>query len=197
MELFAGVELGGTTTIITIAAKNISQIIYTEEINTTNPDQTLNKCIEIINKYKNNIKGIGIASFGPIDLNKSSKTYGYITSTPKEKWRFACVVQKFQDAFPLISNNIGFDTDVNGAALAEKILGQHGDNINSIAYITVGTGIGCGIVINNQPIHGLLHPEGGHIYPPKHSKDTNFEGVCPYHKNCLEGLASASAIAKG
>lgn len=124
---------------------------------------------------KRSISGLGIASFGPIDPRKSSKTYGYITSTPKKKWRDTDLVTPFREAFKHVP--IGFDTDVNAPAMYEYVHAvEGGEDISSCAYITVGTGVGVGLVINGKNVHGLLHPEAGHILCPKMPGDT-FNGL--------------------
>jgi fructokinase len=135
------------------------------------------------------IEALGIGCFGPIDLNRDSNTYGYITTTPKLAWKNYNIVKMFQDA---LNVPVGFDTDVNGSALGEATWGITKGLENSM-YITIGTGIGTGIITNGKLLHGMLHPEGGHLLLSRHPNDS-FEGTCPYHKTCLEGLASGPAI---
>lgn len=135
------------------------------------------------------IKALGIGCFGPVDLNRQSRTYGYITKTPKEGWENCNVVGTFETA---LGTPVGFDTDVNGAILGEVTWGAAKGMENAI-YITVGTGVGVGVYLNGRLLHGLVHPEAGHILIAKHSEDF-YEGCCPFHKNCVEGLASGSAI---
>ena len=132
---------------------------------------------------------MGIGCFGPIDLNRESETYGYITTTPKLAWRNFDMVGTFQKALHV---PVGFDTDVNGSALGEATWGITRGLENSV-YITVGTGIGMGIITNGKVLHGMLHPEAGHIILKQHPNDP-YEGKCPYHKTCLEGLAAGPAI---
>lgn len=137
---------------------------------------------------------IGIASFGPIDCHPSSSTFGFITSTPKPRWSNTNVLKLLgiYDEFNGIPYK--FDTDVNAPAFAEfKFHGKVGQS--SCAYITVGTGIGVGLVINGQTVHGLAHPEAGHIHVPKRIGDS-FNGTCPFHGSCIEGLCSTGALAK-
>lgn len=181
-----GIEAGGTKFVLGISDEN-GNITHKEIIPTTTPKETLKLCNEFI--LKHNPDRIGVASFGPINLDKSSQTYGYITSTPKPGWANTPLIPTIQTIF---NGPIGFDTDVNGAALSESIWGK-GKNVSSCLYLTIGTGIGGGYVENNQCLHGLLHPEMGHILLRKHPDDT-FVGVCPYHGNCFEGLASGPAI---
>lgn len=133
---------------------------------------------------------IGIASFGPVDLNPQSATYGYITSTPKTGWKNTNLLGLIQQQFPELP--MGFDTDVNGAALGEHTWGN-GVGLSDFVYITIGTGIGAGVMTGGQLIHGLIHPEMGHIFIPREPGD-DFPGVCPYHGSCWEGLCSGPAL---
>ena len=139
------------------------------------------------------IKRIGIANFGPIDV----KAGCILPSTPKVSWRGFNIVNYFKTEFPQIEH-IHFDTDVNGPAMAEYEVQQTGLNtsLNSLAYVTIGTGIGVGLVINGKTVNGLMHPEGGHIYTPMHPTDVKngFEGFCTLHTNCLEGLVSITKL---
>lgn len=184
----AAIEAGGTKIIVAISTID-GKILKKEIFPTSTPDITMPK---IINFLKNNkFDAIGIASFGPLDLDKKSKTYGSITSTPKLFWQNYNIVNEIKKHFDC---PIGFDTDVNGAALAEVSFGKLKD-IDSLIYITVGTGIGVGAILNNQLIHGLIHPEMGHIIIPK-KEDDNFKGVCPFHDSCLESLASGPSMMK-
>lgn len=133
---------------------------------------------------------MGIGSFGPVDLDKTSPAYGSITSSPKVAWRNFPLLQQFKSAFRF---PIAFDTDVNAAALGEARWGA-GIGFSDFVYVTVGTGIGGGIISNNQLVHGLVHTEIGHMFV-NHDTDLDpFKGYCPYHKDCLEGLAAGPAI---
>jgi fructokinase len=144
----------------------------------------------MIDYYKNKgIAALGIGSFGPIDLDKSSKTFGYITSTPKLAWANYNIVGTMKEALNI---PVGFDTDVNASVLGEATWGSL-KGLSSGIYITIGTGVGVGVMINGSLLHGMLHPEGGHILLNQHPGDT-FDGNCPYHKNCLEGYAAGPAI---
>ncbi|GAA4296391.1 ROK family protein [Anaerocolumna aminovalerica] len=186
--LFGALEAGGTKMVLAIGNEN-GEILEQVSIPTETPGITIPKIIDyFMNK---NILALGIGSFGPIDLNKESKMYGYITSTPKVAWANYNIVGSIKNS---LSIPIGFDTDVNCSALGEATWGSTKGLSNSI-YITVGTGIGVGVYINGELLHGMLHPEAGHILIHKHHKDT-FKGVCPYHTTCLEGLASGTAIEK-
>ncbi len=184
--LIGAIEAGGTKFVLGIGNKN-GEIIEQVSIPTESPEITMTKVVEFF-KGKD-IKAIGLGSFGPIDPNPTSKTYGYITSTPKIKWVNYNIVGELKKHFDI---PIGFDTDVNGAALGELLWGR-AKGLKSSLYITVGTGIGAGAVVEGNMVHGLLHPEMGHIMVRRH-KDDRYKGICPYHKDCLEGLASGPAI---
>lgn len=181
-----GIEAGGTKFVLGIGNEN-GEIIVRESYPTLTPNETIDLCKEFILKHQPD--AVGIASFGPINLDRTSEKYGYITSTPKPGWANTALVSEIQSVF---NGPIGFDTDVNGAALGESIWGK-GKDVTSCLYLTIGTGIGGGYVENNQCLHGLLHPEMGHILIQRHPDD-NFEGVCPYHGSCFEGLASGPSI---
>lgn len=185
---FGGIEMGGTKMVCAISNEN-GEILQQVRIDTKKPEETLK---EIADYYKQkNIKALGVASFGPIDLNKNSNTYGYITETPKTEWKHTDVVGFFKNELNI---PIGFDTDVNAACLGEVIYGA-GKNHQNVIYGTIGTGIGFGVYLNGKLSHGLMHPETGHIIIKKH-KDDMYDGGCPYHKSCFEGLASGPAINK-
>ena len=156
-------------------------------IETKTPNETVP---EIISYFKGKeIEALGIGCFGPIDLNKKSKTYGYITSTPKLAWADYDILGAFKKE---LICPIGFDTDVNSAVLGEVTFGQ-AKNKKCVVYVTIGTGIGAGIYIEGKLLHGMLHPEAGHVMIQRRSEDT-YKGKCPYHENCMEGLASGPAI---
>lgn len=186
--LFGALEAGGTKMVLAIGNQH-GEIQEQISIPTKEPDTTIPLIIDYFKEK--NISALGIGSFGPIDLDKESDTYGYITTTPKLIWANYDIVGAFTKALKI---PIGFDTDVNGSALGEATWGIT-KGLDSSIYITVGTGIGVGAYLNGRLLHGMLHPEAGHILLQKHPKD-NFNGVCPYHPNCLEGLASGPAIEK-
>ena len=156
---------------------------------TTTPAETLRRVLEFFRAHTE-ITAVGAACFGPIDLDRSSPTFGRITTTPKPGWRGADVV----GALRTLSVPVAFDTDVNGAALAEYRWGA-GRGVDPFVYVTVGTGIGGGAIVGARPVHGLVHPEMGHVPITRDSADT-FAGACPYHRDCLEGLASAVALSQ-
>ena len=188
MALFGSIEGGGTKFVAAIgsAPDNLRAV---DTIPTTTPDETLRRATDSLAQH-GPLDAIGVAMFGPLDLDRSSATYGTVRATPKPGWSGANVVSWLRGAFGV---PIGFDTDVNGAALGEGRWGA-GRNLDTFLYATVGTGIGGGGVIAGDPIHGLVHPEIGHLMIPRYPEDT-FPGVCPFHGDCLEGLAAGPAIA--
>lgn len=185
--ILGGIELGGTKMVCGIGNEK-GEILDRFVIPTTTPEETLPKLLEYF-KDKN-IERLGIGSFGPIDLNKNSKTYGYITTTPKPGWENTDVVSYFKE----LNVPIGFDTDVNAACLGEVKFGA-GKGLYNVIYGTIGTGIGFGVYQDGQLIHGLMHTETGHMLLQRRNDD-NVESVCPFHSNCFEGLASGPAIEK-
>lgn len=189
--LFGGVEAGGTKFVCAVGdlkAKIWEKIV----IPTTTPEETMPQVIEFFKRIhaKTPLAGIGIASFGPVDPNPHSDTYGYITTTPKPGWAHYNILGTMKTAFDL---PMGFDTDVNGAAMGEYRWGA-ARNLHSFVYVTVGTGIGGGGMIDGKLIHGAMHPEMGHIFVPHNRVRDSFEGVCPFHGDCLEGLASGPSL---
>ena len=184
--MLGAIEAGGTKFVCAVSDDDLN-IIEKITIPTTTPEETFGEVFNFFDRFK--LRGIGIGSFGPIDVNPQSKTYGYITSTPKRLWRDTDFVGAFEERYKI---PVGWNTDVNAAALGEVTLGAAKDK-KSCVYITVGTGVGGGAIINGETLTGYGHPEMGHIYPPRHSKDT-YEGFCDYHGDCLEGLAAGPAI---
>ncbi|MED5053081.1 ROK family protein [Anoxybacillus rupiensis] len=182
------IEAGGTKFVCAVGDDD-GRVRQREMFPTTTPEETMRSVIHFFQQFE--LKAIGIGSFGPIDLNKSSHTYGYITSTPKRKWESFNFVGEMSKHFPV---PIGFDTDVNAAALGERLWGA-AKGTNSCLYMTVGTGIGVGAIVEGRLLHGLLHPEMGHILVRRHPED-GFAGCCPFHNDCLEGMASGPAIEK-
>lgn len=184
--MLGAIEAGGTKFVCAVGDAS-GNIIESVQIPTTVPNETMPKVIEFFKKYP--IKAMGIGSFGPIDVNLESKTYGFITSTPKIAWRNYPFVQSILDAFAVPT---GFNTDVNVAALGEATLGA-AKGLDSCLYITIGTGIGAGAIVQGKLLQGLSHPEMGHILIRRHPDDS-YRGKCPYHLDCLEGLAAGPAI---
>lgn len=156
-------------------------------IPTITPEETVPKMVEYFKKA--NVEALGIACFGPIDPDKSSPTYGHITSTPKLPWQNYNIVKAFEDA---LGCPVGFDTDVNGSVLGEATFGQ-AKGKKCVAYATIGTGVGVGVFIEGKLLHGMLHPEAGHVLIQRRADDS-YPGRCPFHKNCLEGMAAGPAI---
>lgn len=152
------------------------------------PEETMPELIEFFRKEK--IEALGIGCFGPIDPVKESKTFGYITSTPKKGWQNYPIVKVFREALHV---PVGFDTDVNSSVLGEVTFGE-AKHLHSVVYITIGTGVGAGVYLDGRLVHGNAHPEAGHILIRKKSSDT-YSGCCPFHGECMEGLASGPAIA--
>jgi fructokinase len=191
MILFGGIEAGGTK-IICAVGDSSGKIHDQVRIPTTTPNETLAQVIEFLKRAdaKSPLFAIGVGSFGPIDPALSSPTYGYITATPKPGWRNFNMVGAIKKAFDL---PIGFDTDVNTAAIGEYRWGA-AKGLDTFIYVTVGTGIGGGGMISGKLMHGLTHPEMGHIFVPHDKKQDPFNGVCPYHGDCLEGLATGPAM---
>jgi fructokinase len=186
-SLFAGLE-GGGTKFVCVVATGPDDIRAQANFPTTTPKETIGKAISFFKEHEP-FAALGIASFGPCDLNPHSPTYGYITSTPKPGWKNIDLLGAFRRAF---SVPIAMDTDVNVAALGERRWGA-AKGLEAVVYLTVGTGIGGGGVINGRMMHGLIHPEMGHIRVPRVPNDT-FAGNCPYHGDCLQGLAAGPAI---
>jgi fructokinase len=190
--MFALVEAGGTKFAVAIAADERT-ILDEVRVPTGAPGPTLSAAVSWLQDAATRygaIEAIGVASFGPIETDTQAPDWGKILNTPKEGWRGADIVGAFRSAFGV---PVGFETDVNAAALAEWRWGAaHGERI--AVYLTIGTGIGGGAVIDGRPVHGLAHPEMGHMRVPRAHGDEDFAGVCPFHGDCLEGLASGPAI---
>jgi len=193
MNLYGGIEAGGTK-FVCMVGSGPDEIIAEIRYPTTTPDETLGKAIEFFKEQTRStpLKAIGIGSFGPVDLDLSSPTYGFITSTPKPGWAQTDFAGRIQNALGV---PVSFDTDVNAAALGEFKWGKAGA-YEPFLYFTIGTGIGGGGFINGGPMHGLVHPEMGHILLPHDLQADPFPGSCPFHGDCFEGLASGGAIEK-
>lgn len=201
--LIGGIEAGGTKMVCAVAEVNDAaigegaaikagmdsnvRILERVSIPTRMPEETFADMIAFFEGK--GIEALGIGCFGPVDLNKNSKTYGYITKTPKPGWADCDVVGTFERALHV---PVGFDTDVNGAILGEVTWGA-AKGCDSAIYITIGTGVGVGVYCNGGLLHGLVHPEAGHILLARHPKDT-YAGKCPFHGTCMEGLSSGPAI---
>ncbi len=182
------IEAGGTKFVLAIGDEN-GNIIKKESIPTQTPEETFSGVYEFFDGES--FDALGIGTFGPIDLDKNSPTYGYITKTPKSGWSDCDFAGRLQERYHV---PVGFDTDVNGAALGEATFGI-AKGMDSCLYLTIGTGIGGGAVVEGKLLHGMLHPEMGHIRLAPH-KDETYEGNCPFHPYCFEGLAAGPAIEK-
>ncbi len=191
---FGAIEAGGTKFLCAVGS-SAADLQEQVRIPTTSPADTLKAVLsyfdETIRKH-GPLHAIGIASFGPAEVNRKSPRWGSILDTPKPGWSGTDLVRPLSEAFGV---PVGFDTDVNAAALSEYTWGAAA-GCDVATYVTVGTGIGGGTVVNGRPIHGLRHSEVGHLFPPRHPGDMAFEGTCPFHGDCLEGLASGPAIEK-
>jgi fructokinase len=187
--LHGGMEGGGTKFICAVGS-GTDEVIEEIRIPTTTPEETLARVIAFFKKY--NISSIGLAPFGPLDLDPVSPTYGCIMATPKPGWAGTNVVTAFQHTFDV---PLAFDLDVNAAAFGEYASISRVEQLDSLVYFTIGTGIGAGLIINGKVIHGLTHPEAGHIRLPHDRKKDPFPGICRFHGDCFEGLASGPAVA--
>lgn len=188
--MYGGIESGGTKWVCAVG-DGPDNILAIDRFPTTTPAENLQRAIAFFEGYPQ-IEAFGIASFGPVELKPSAKHYGYITTTPKSGWQYTDLVGPIQKRFGL---PVGFDTDVNAAALGEHQWGA-ARGLDTFVYFTIGTGIGGGAMVNGKMLHGMLHPEMGHMMLPRDAKTDPFEGVCPFHGDCLEGLASGPAIEK-
>jgi fructokinase len=190
--LYGCIEAGGTKFVVGVAASP-DDVRETARFDTISPDETIGATICWLREAQARhgpLRAVGIASFGPLELDRSAPNWGNITATTKPGWSHSSFGARVAEALSL---PVGFDTDVNGAALAEARWGAGCDQAVSV-YITVGTGIGGGAIVDGKPLHGLTHPEMGHIRPQRHPDDLGFGGICPFHGDCLEGLASGPAI---
>jgi fructokinase len=186
-DYFGGMEGGGTKFVCAICddSFHVADII---QIPTTSPEETLGRTLSFFKKYE--LKALGLSVFGPVDLDNSSPFYGSITTTPKVGWSGVNILSAFNsESYPK-----AFTLDVNAAILGEYVLIPQNSLLNSLVYITIGTGIGAGIIANGNLVSGLGHPEVGHMRIPHDKKTDPFPGLCVYHKDCLEGLASGPAI---
>lgn len=186
--MYIGIEAGGTK-FVCAAGTGPDDLTDLTTFPTTTPDETLARARAFVTDHAQDLAAVGVASFGPVDLRRGSDTYGFITSTPKPGWTNADVVGALRQAADV---PIGFDTDVNGAALGEARWGAAAD-VPSCAYVTVGTGVGGGGMVDGQLLHGLLHPEMGHLQVVRHPDDA-YAGGCPFHGDCVEGMAAGPAL---
>jgi fructokinase len=187
--LYGGMEGGGTKFVCSVGS-GPDDIRDQVRYPTTTPDETLDRAVAFFKKY--NLAAIGLAPFGPLDLNPASPTYGSITATPKPGWSGANIVAPFRRAFNI---PIAFDLDVNAAAIGEWTWIPANRALDSLVYYTIGTGIGAGVIAGGKIVHGLTHPEAGHMRLPHECSKDPFPGNCPFHGDCFEGLAAGPALA--
>lgn len=187
MPLYGALEAGGTKMVCAVGDEQ-GNILERVSLPTRTPEETMPEMLAFYREK--DLSALGVGCFGPVDLDRGSPTYGSILATPKLPWRDYPIVRRFEEALGL---PVGFDTDVNAAALGEATWGCT-RGLSSSIYVTVGTGVGVGVVIDGRPYHGMMHPEAGHLFVARHPDDPMPQGVCPYHPNCLEGLASGPAI---
>jgi fructokinase len=189
-ELYGAIETGGTSTVCALGS-GPDDVRAEEEFPTTSPAETIERAVAFFTG-RPRPAAVGIGAFGPVDVAAGSPTWGHVTTTPKPGWRDVPLG-------PLVRDRLGvpvtFDTDVNAAAVGEHRWGA-GRDVESLCYLTVGTGVGAGLVLGGRPVHGLVHPEVGHMRIPHDRARDPFPGACPVHGDCWEGLASAPAIAE-
>jgi fructokinase len=185
---YGGIEAGGTKWVCAIA-EDPARPLQTDTFPTTLPAETVSRATRFFTE-NGQVDALGVGSFGPVDIRRGSPTWGTITTTPKPGWADTDLVSPLRRGLGV---PVALDTDVNAALLGEWRWGA-GVGLGTFCYMTVGTGVGGGAVVNGRILHGLLHPEFGHMRLP-HDRDADpFDGVCPYHGDCLEGLASGEAI---
>ena len=192
MAVWGGIEAGGTKFVCAVAS-GPDAILAETRFPTTTPGETIGRATAFFREQRaahGALEAIGIASFGPVDPNPASPTFGHITTTPKPGWAQCNFAGRVRDE---LNVPVGFDTDVNGAALAEGRWGA-AQGLDTFVYLTVGTGIGGGAMVAGRLVHGMLHPEMGHVHVPHDLARDPYPGRCPYHKDCLEGLACGPAI---
>lgn len=187
--LFGSIEAGGTKFVCAVGT-GPQDIRDSIRFPTTTPDETLARAIAFFQRQPEPVTALGIGSFGPVDISLKSPTFGSITTTPKPGWANTDLLGRIQKAIPV---PIAFDTDVNAAAFGESRWGA-AQGLDTFLYLTIGTGIGGGGLVNGELMHGLLHPEMGHMLIPHDVEADPYQGNCPFHGDCLEGLAAGPAI---
>ena len=189
-KLYGGMEGGGTKFVCAVGTRP-DEIIDETRFLTTSPEETLDQAIAFFKKHT--VEAIGLAPFGPLDLNPASPEYGSITATPKPGWSNTDILGRFRRHFDV---PMAFDLDVNAAAYGEYYWLSENRDLDSLVYFTIGTGIGAGVIINGKVVHGLTHPEAGHMRLPHDRQKDPFPGCCPFHGDCFEGLANGPAIGR-
>lgn len=191
-SLLGGIEAGGTKFVCAVGHSS-QEVLEEERFPTETPESTIQRCIDFFQRASEqygSLKSIGIGTFGPVDLRRGSSTWGYITSTPKPHWSNTDLAGPIKQKF---SVPVVFETDVNAAAYGEFRWGA-AQGLKTFVYLTIGTGIGGGGMVEGNLMHGLVHPEMGHIRIPRDPGKDPFEGACPFHGDCLEGLAAGPAM---
>lgn len=188
-KLYGSLEAGGTKFVCAVGDDNF-QVVEKTQFPTTTPYETIERTVEFFKRYEDRLAGIAIGSFGPIDIDQNSQTYGFVTTTPKEHWSNVDLLGLIQKEFNI---PFYFTTDVNSSAYGETLMRK---GVKSLVYYTIGTGIGAGTIQNGEFVGGIGHTEAGHVYVPRHPRDyaNDFYGTCPFHKGCLEGLAAGPSL---
>jgi len=191
-RLFGGLEAGGTK-FVCMVASGPERVVEEKRFPTTLPAETIRQAIDFFSPFarRGELTAVGIASFGPVDLDPASPKCGFITTTPKAGW---AQVDLRGSLVRALGVPVAFDTDVNAAAFGEHTWTPDNVSLDPFVYVTVGTGIGVGVLANGRPLHGLVHPEAGHLVIPHDREKDPFPGCCPFHGDCLEGLASGTAM---
>ena len=193
-DLFGGIEAGGTK-FVCMVARGPQDIMAEARFPTTTPAEVIPCLLSFFEPFtrQGQLAGVGIGSFGPVDLAPESETFCYITTTPKPGWAHTDLCGAVRQA---LNVPVTVDTDVNAAAFGELYWVAENRRLDPLLYVTIGTGIGLGAIVNGRPVHGLIHPEAGHSLIPHDWQADPFGGVCPYHGDCWEGLASGPAMAR-
>lgn len=186
--MIGAIEAGGTKFVCAVGNDQLD-IIRRVSFSTTTPEETMPQVVAFFKDYQDKLTAIGVGSFGPIDIHHESETYGFITSTPKLPWQDFDFVGYLKQFFQI---PVAWTTDVNAACFGEAVKGQ-GEGLNSLVYYTIGTGVGGGAIQHGRFVEGFSHPEMGHMLVVPHQAD-DFHGACPFHGNCLEGMAAGPAI---
>ena len=188
-KLYGSVEAGGTKFVCAVGDENF-QVVEKVQFQTTAPYETIDKTVEFFKKFEADLQGIAIGSFGPVDIDENSKTYGYITKTPKPNWSNVDLVGLISKEFKV---PFYFTTDVNSSAYGEALVRQ---GVENLVYYTIGTGIGAGTIQRGEFVGGTGHTEACHVYVALHPSDVanDFHGTCPFHNGCLEGLAAGPSL---